>query len=167
MSTEQNLKEAFAGKSQANRTYLAFAKKAEDEGFSHVAKLFRATAEAETIHAHAHLRNLGKIKRTAENLAAAAEGERHEFRSMYPRFLAEAKAEGASKAVLTSLHNARAAEEVHHGLYTKALEAVEAGQDLDTSAIYLCPFCGNIEIGEVPEICSICGVPGNKFVEAV
>ena len=165
MSTEKNLKEAFAGESQANRMYLAFSQKAEADGFPLVAKLFRATAEAETVHAHAHFRAMGGVKTTADNLGAAARGEAHEFQSMYPGFLAEAKEEKAKPEVITSFKYAMAAEEVHHGLYQNALEQVRQGKDLAGATIYLCPFCGNIEIGVLPESCRICGAPKAKFVE--
>ena len=164
MATKENLKAAFAGESQANRMYLAFAKKAEDEGMKQIAKLFRATAEAETIHAHAHFRVMGGVQGTADNLKAAAKGEAYEFESMYPGFLEEAEKEG-NKPAATSFRYAMDAERVHHGLYLKALESAEAGGDLEAKPVYLCPFCGNIEIGEVPESCSVCGAPREKFVE--
>jgi rubrerythrin len=164
MSTSENLKDAFAGESQANRKYLAFAKKAERDGFPQVAKLFRAAAEAETVHAHAHLRAMGGVQSTAANLAAAVEGEGYEYQQMYPKFLAEAQAEG-NKAAAVSFKYALDAEEVHHGLYTQALAAVGAGRDMETAVVYLCPFCGNIEIGVPPDQCSICGAPKAKFVE--
>lgn len=165
MPTPKNLEDAFAGESQANRMYLAFAKKAEQDGFSQVAKLFRATAEAETVHAHAHFRAMGKVKDTAANLVEAAEGEGYEFQTMYPKFVAEAEAENASPAVQTSFRHALEAERVHHGLYRAAVEKVKAGEDLAGAAIYLCPVCGNIEIGEAPERCPICGAPKARFVE--
>ena len=164
MATKDNLQGAFAGESQANRKYLAFAKKAEEDGLPQVAKLFRAAAEAETVHAHAHLRVLGGIKGTAENLEAAIEGEGHEFRAMYPEFLATAQEEG-NKPAEVNFRNALAVEEIHHGLYTQALEAVKAGKDLDAAAVYVCPVCGNTVIGGIPEKCSVCGVPGSKFTE--
>jgi len=164
MSTTDHLKDAFAGESQANRKYLAFAKKAEADGYPQVARLFRAAAEAETVHAHAHLRALGGIRSTAENLAEAVAGEGYEFQQMYPKFLAAAQAEG-NKAAAVSFRYALDAEQVHHGLYAKALAAVKAGRDLDKAAIYLCPFCGNVEIGVRPERCAICGAPGAKFTE--
>src|SRR5512136_228905 len=122
--TEKNLKEAFAGESQANRRYLAFAKKAEEEGYKQIAKLFRAAAEAETVHAHAHLRVMGGVKSTAENLQAAADGEAHEFESMYPGFVAQAKAEN-QKAALMSFENAMAVEKTHHELYAQALASLK------------------------------------------
>jgi rubrerythrin len=164
MATMDNLKDAFAGESQANRKYLAFAKKAEEEGLSQVAKLFRAAAEAETIHAHAHLRVMGGINSTAENLAAAIEGEGFEFQEMYPKYLAQAQEE-ANKPAEFSIKNALAVEEIHHGLYSKALEAVKGGDDLPETAIYVCPVCGNTVEGGVPDSCPVCNVPGSKFIE--
>lgn len=164
MSTTDNLNEAFAGESQANRKYLAFAKKAEQDGYLQVAKLFRAAAEAETVHAHAHLRVLGGVKDTAENLAAAVEGEGFEFQEMYPKFVAEAEKEG-NKGALTSFRYAMAVEEVHHGLYSKALEAVKSGKDLAAAKIYVCPTCGNTFVGEAPDTCPVCSVARKKFVE--
>ena len=164
MATADNLAEAFAGESQANRRYLAFAKKADDEGLPQVAKLFRAAAEAETIHAHAHLRVLGGVKGTADNLGEAIAGEAFEFQTMYPKFLEEATAEGNKPAVY-SIKNAFEVEKVHHALYTKALEAVKSGSDMAATAIYLCPVCGNTVEGEAPEKCPVCGVPREKFFE--
>ncbi|MFC2146068.1 rubrerythrin family protein [Acidobacteriota bacterium] len=164
MATIDNLKEAFAGESQANRMYLAFAKKAEEDGLSQVAKLFRAAAEAETVHAHAHLRVMGGIKSTKENLEAAIEGEGHEFREMYPKFLAQAQEEGMKPAEF-SFKNALAVEEIHHSLYAKALEAVKGGSDLPPTSIYVCPVCGNTVKDGVPDSCPICNVPGSKFIE--
>ena len=164
MATMDNLKEAFAGESQANRKYLAFAKKAIDDGFPQVGKLFRAAAQAETIHAHAHLRAMGGVKETAENLEAAIEGEGFEFQNMYPKMVEEAQAEGL-KAAEMSFMNALAVEEIHHGLYSKALDAVKAGKDLSEGAIYVCPVCGNTVEGTVPDACPICKVPGSKFIE--
>jgi len=164
MATNDNLAEAFAGESQANRKYLAFAKKAEEEGLPQVAKLFRAAAEAETIHAHAHLRVMGGIKDTLANLQEAAEGEGHEFREMYPPYLAEAESEG-NKPAAFSFKNALAVEEIHHGLYNEAIEAVKAGGDLPEASIRICPVCGNTVKGSAPDKCPICGVAGEKFVE--
>ncbi len=164
MNTNENLQEAFAGESQANRRYLAFAQKAETDGFPQVAKLFRAAAEAETIHAHAHLRALGGIQSTAENLKTAVEGERYEFQEMYPGFLSTATEEGNKRAEIT-FRNANGAEEVHHNLYKQALEAVQAGKDLASMSIFLCPVCGDLELGEAPEKCPICNTLGSKFIE--
>jgi rubrerythrin len=126
MGTKDNLKVAFAGESQANRKYLAFAEKAEKDGFPQVAKLFRAVATAETIHAHTHLRAMGGIKSNAENLQEASEGEAYEFRDMYPPFVEMAKEEGAKPAVF-SFNYALAVEEIHHSLYNNALKAVKSG----------------------------------------
>ena len=134
MSTTDNLKAAFAGESQANRKYLAFAKKAEADGYPQVAKLFRAAAEAETVHAHAHLRVLGGVKTTVENLGEAIAGEGFEFQEMYPKFLEEAIAEGNRPAEV-SIKNALVVEEVHHGLYSKALAAVNGGGDLAATPV--------------------------------
>jgi len=164
MATMENLQAAFGGESQANRKYLAFAKKADDDGFPQIAKLFRAAAEAETIHAHAHLRVMGGINDTTKNLEEAIAGEGHEFKEMYPGFVTEAQEEG-NKAAEISFKNALAVEEIHHGLYTKALEAVQSGSDLTATAIYVCPVCGNTVEGGVPETCPICNVPGSKFFE--
>jgi rubrerythrin len=164
MATVDNLKEAFAGESQANRTYLAFAKKADEDGLPQVAKLFRAAAEAETIHAHAHLRVLGGVKSTAENLQAAADGEAFEFKEMYPKFLAEAEKEGNKPAVF-SIKNAMAVEEIHNRLYLEALQAVESGSDLPDAKIFVCPVCGNTVSGEAPDTCPICGVARDRFIE--
>ena len=164
MATMNNLQDAFAGESQANRKYLAFAKKADEDGMAQVAKLFRAAAEAETVHAHAHLRVMGGVKSTSENLEVAIAGEGEEFKEMYPKFLAEAQAEGMKPAEF-SFKNALAVEEIHHGLYSKALEAVKAGRDMPATSLYVCPVCGNTVEGGVPDNCPICNVPGSKFVE--
>lgn len=164
MATDKNLWAAFAGESQANRKYLAFAKKAEQDAFPQVAKLFRAAAEAETIHAHAHLRVLGGVKDTAENLQEAIEGEGHEFKEMYPQFLKEAEQEG-NKPATFSIKNAMAVEEIHHGLYAEALEAVKSGSDLAQTQIHVCPVCGNTVYGTPPDKCPICGCAGTKFFE--
>lgn len=166
MATMDNLADAFAGESQANRKYLAFAKKADEDGFAQVAKLFRAAAEAETVHAHAHLRVMGGIKATADNLQTAIDGEGHEFKEMYPEFLKEAEAEG-NKPATFSFKNALAVEEIHHGLYSKAKEAVDGGTDLPATSIYVCPVCGNTVEGGVPDKCDVCGIPGSRFIEIV
>ena len=160
----ENLQAAFAGESQANRKYLAFAQKAEKDKLFQIAKLFRAAAEAETIHAHAHLRAMGGIKTTLENLEEAIAGEGHEFKEMYPGFLETAKEEG-NKPAETSFKNALAVEEIHHGLYTRALEAAKGGNDLPEADIYLCPVCGNTVENGAPETCPVCNVPGEKFTK--
>ena len=164
MGSMENLAAAFAGESQANRKYLAFAAKADKDGFPQVAKLFRAAAEAETIHAHAHLKAMGGINSTLENLEAAVSGEAHEFQSMYPDFIAEAEKDGDKKA-LKSFQFAMPVEETHHGLYSKALEAVKGGGDLPAADIHICPVCGHTVDAGVPDKCPVCNVPGNKFVE--
>lgn len=164
MATKDNLLDAFSGESQANRKYLAFAQKAEEDGYTQIAKLFRATAHAETIHAHAHLRVLGGIQDTVENLQNAVEGEAYEFRDMYPAFLKEAQQEGIKPAEF-SFKNALAVEEIHHNLYSKALAVVKGGQDLPTEAIYVCPVCGYTVEGNKPDSCPVCNIPGERFSE--
>jgi rubrerythrin len=164
MGTSDNLQDAFAGESQANRKYLAFAKKAEADGFPQVAKLFRAAAEAETVHAHAHFRVMGGIQDTATNLQAAIDGEGFEFQEMYPGYVAEAEAEG-NKPAAYSFKNALAVEETHHDLYTQALKAVQAGVDLEKASIFVCPVCGHTEIGVAPDKCPVCGAPKARFFE--
>lgn len=161
-ATEDNLKKAFAGESQAYQKYRAFAKKAEKDGFPNIARLFRATAEAEKIHAEGHLGALEGVGSTAENLKAAIEGETYEFRQMYPPMLAEAEAEGSKAKRMFGF--AVKAEEVHAGLYALALEAAENGEDLSTAEFYLCPVCGHVEPGKPPEACPICGVKGARYV---
>lgn len=163
-TTNDNLKEAFAGESQANRKYLAFAAKAEQDGFPVVARLFRAAAEAETLHAHAHLAALNGVGSTAENLQAAVAGETHEFTEMYPPMIQQAQAEKNAKAQ-RSFQLASKAEAVHAKLYQLALEAVKAGRDLSAEAFYLCPVCGHIELGQPPASCPICGAKGEKFLK--
>ena len=164
MATTENLQEAFAGESQANRRYLAFARKADKEGYPQVARLFRAAAEAETVHAHAHLRALGEIKATTENLQAAIDGEGHEFKNMYPDFVAQAEKENNAAAVM-SFKNALAVEEIHHGLYTQAINAIKSGSDLPQTSIYVCPVCGNTVEGQPPDKCPICNTPKDRFFE--
>ncbi|NTW45882.1 MAG: rubrerythrin family protein [Candidatus Moranbacteria bacterium] len=164
MATQENLMAAFAGESQANRKYLAFAKKAAAEGYPAVAKLFRAAAEAETVHAHAHFAAAGGVQDTVANLEAAIAGEQYEFTDMYPGFIAEAEKEGHA-AALKSFRNADAVEHEHYELYRLALEAIKAGHDVEDLAIYVCPVCGHTEVGVRSEKCPICGVPGSTFIE--
>ncbi len=158
--SEKNLKDAFAGESQANRRYLAFAKKAETEGLNQVAKLFRAAAEAETIHAHNHLRALGGIQATRENLQEAIAGETHEFKKMYPEMIEKAKAEGQKQAQ-TSFDYANQVEKIHAALYENALANLGRNKDVD---YYVCPVCGNTVEDKAPDKCPICDVPGSKFI---
>jgi len=164
MPTPDNLQAAFAGESQANRKYLAFAKQADADHLPQVAKLFRAAAAAETVHAHAHLRVMGGIRSTAENLRAAADGEAHEFRHMYPGFVQEAERE-SNKAAALSFRNAMAVEAIHHRLYEEALKAVAAGRDLPARPVFVCEVCGNTVYGAAEEKCSVCGAPRTKFAE--
>jgi len=160
--TMDNLAAAFAGESQANRKYLAFAQQADKEGFKQIAKLFRAAAAAETVHALGHFKAMGGIKDTKANLQAAVEGEGYEFKTMYPEFIAVAKEEG-EKAALRMLEWANEVEEVHFGLYEQAAASLEAGGDLPEEEIYVCSVCGNTVSGPCPDKCSVCGVPGSKF----
>jgi len=158
--TLDNLMEAFAGESQANRKYLAYAKKAEKEGKTNAAKLFRAASDAETLHALKHFEVAGKVGSTADNLKDAVSGETHEFTEMYPDFVKEAEAEG-NRAALMSFTFAMKAEEVHARLYQEALDNLDQTEEV---FYYLCPVCGNIEKVR-PEKCSICGVPGDRFIQ--
>ena len=157
--TMENLQEAFAGESQANRKYLAYAKQAEKEGLPQVAKLFRAAAEAETIHAHAHLRYAGKIKNTMENLEDAIAGETYEFTKMYPDMLADAEDEGESN-IKRHLSWVNAVEEVHANLYKKALAAKGQMEDVD---YYVCSVCGYTHEGPYAGKCPICNAAESAF----
>ncbi len=163
-NTEKNLKDAFAGESQANQKYRAFAKKAERDGFPNISKLFRLAAEAERIHAEGHLNALDGVGSTAENLKAAIEGETYEYTEMYPPMLDQAEKENHKAKRMFGY--ALKAEEVHAKLYQMALEAVEHGRDLDVNDIYLCPVCGYIEIGKPTESCPVCGTLPSKFLQA-
>ena len=157
--SEQFLMEAFAGESQANRRYLAFAKQAEKEGYHQVAKLFRAAAEAETVHAHAHLKVAGGIKTTAENLKSAISGETHEFQEMYPEMIATAQAEG-NKAAERSFTYANEVEKVHAALYEKALANLDKQEEVD---YFVCRVCGYTCENEPPEKCPVCGTAAKAF----
>jgi rubrerythrin len=150
--TDKNLQDAFAGESQANRKYLAFAKKADQEGYKQIAKLFRAAADAETIHAHNHLRELGGIKSTKENLIEAINGESYEFQKMYPQMIEDAKAED-KKGAERSFSYANEVEKVHADLYKKALENLGRNPDVD---YYVCQVCGYTAEGEAPDQCPVC-----------
>ena len=161
-TTKENLKEAFAGESQANQKYLAFAKKAERDGFPNVAKLFRTAAAAEQIHAEGHFKALDGVGSTADNLQTAIEGETYEFTEMYPPMLEQAEAEGHKSKRMFKY--AVEAEEVHADVYKMALEAVQKGEDF-AETFYLCPVCGHIELGAPPENCPICGAKGKVYVQ--
>jgi len=162
MATEKNLEDAFAGESMANRKYIAFAKKAEEEGFKNAARIFRTAAESETIHAMNHLRAMDAIKSTLENLKTALEGETYEKLEMYPKFIEEAEKEGNKKAERT-FKWAIEAEKVHADLYSRALKAVEGGRDVEISDLYICEICGYTVEGEIPERCPVCGAKKESF----
>ncbi|HQD41999.1 MAG TPA: rubrerythrin family protein [Bacillota bacterium] len=157
----KSLMEAFAGESQANRKYLAYAEQAEKEGYKAAAALFRAVAAAETIHAHSHLRIAGKVGDTRQNLKDALEGEIYEFESMYPEFIKIAQQEGDSKA-LRSFNFANEVEKVHAQLYKEALENLD--KDQEPVKYMVCPTCGYTAV-QAPDKCPVCGVPGGKFME--
>lgn len=161
--TDDNLKAAFAGESQANRKYLAFAKAAEAEDQPQVAKLFRAAAEAETIHAHGHLAAMGGIGDTEGNLQEAITGETHEFTNMYPEFIAAAEAED-NQTALRMFRLANAVEKVHAGLYRKYHQAVADGGKAAETKIFVCSACGNTVEGAAPEKCPICSAAAKSFI---
>lgn len=158
--TDQFLKEAFAGESQANRKYLAFAAKADQEGYPQVARLFRAAAEAETIHAHNHLRALKGIRSTRENLQEAIAGETHEFKNMYPEMIEAAKQEGNKEAERT-FYYAKEVEKIHAQLYQNLLNNLAKTQE--NFPYYVCPVCGYTAEKEPPASCPVCGAQGEKF----
>ena len=160
--TDENLKSAFAGESQANRRYLAFAKKAEEEGFTQASKLFKAAAEAETIHALNHVRISGEVKSTMDNLNAAVSGETHEFKKMYPEFISVAKEENNRQAAW-SFEVANKVEQIHAGLFQKAIDAMKAKNEMTEIDYYVCSVCGNTVEGSAPDRCPICGAPKDKF----
>jgi rubrerythrin len=163
--TLDNLKAAFAGESQANRRYLAFAQRAEEEGRPQVAKLFRAAAEAETVHALNHMRVIGEVKTTPENLNTAVSGETFEFKQMYPEYFKVAKEEKNSQAAW-SFNVANQVEQVHAKLFTEAINALKAGKEPPEAEYYVCSVCGNTVKNEPPEKCPICGNPKSKFFKA-
>ncbi len=160
--TEENLKAAFAGESQAHMKYKIFAERAEKEGFAHVARLLRAASFAEEAHATSHLRTLGGIGKTAENLAGAIAGETYEFQEMYPSFLAVAEDQEEKSAVRT-INYALDAEKVHAALYARAREAVLSGKDVEMGTIHICEVCGYTVEGEAPDRCPLCNAPKDKF----
>lgn len=160
--TKDNLESAFAGESQANRKYLFFAEKAEEEGQKRIARLFRASADAETAHARNHLKVLQGIKSTKENLLAAINGEKHEFTEMYPEFIKQAEAEGEKKASV-SFNLANKVEQIHHNLYEDAVTRLEKGEVMELKPFYVCQYCGNTVEGEAPDQCPICGAPKKMF----
>jgi rubrerythrin len=157
--TVEDLKEAFAGESQANRRYLAFAAKAEQEGYAQIARLFRAAAAAETVHAHNHLKVLKGVKSTADNLREAIDGETAEFREMYPRMIANAQAEGNKEAERT-FNFANEVEKTHAALFEKALKNLA---DKTMVEMYVCSICGHTVEGEPPEKCPVCNAVKKFF----
>lgn len=160
--TKDNLEFAFAGESQANRKYLFFAEKAEEEGQKRIARLFRAAADAETAHARNHLKVMQGIKSTRENLLTGIDGENHEFTEMYPDFIKQAETEGEKKAV-DSFDLANKVEQIHHSLYQDALSSLDKGESMELKPFYVCQYCGNTVEGESPEKCPICGAPKRMF----
>ena len=162
VTTQDNLQEAFAGESQANRKYLAFAKQADRDGYPQAAKLFRAAAAAETVHAHAHLRAMKGVNSTLENLKEALAGETHEFKNMYPDMIALAEKDG-NKAAARSFSYANEVEQTHAELYGKAIETLENPEECD---YYVCSVCGHTHEGEAPEKCPVCGANSNAFFKS-
>ena len=161
-NTEENLQSAFAGESQANRRYLFFADKAEKEGYPQAARLFRAAAEAETVHARNHFAAMDGVGSTRDNLMAGAIGEHYEFTRMYPPFIEQAESENNERAQRT-FEYANEVEQIHHKYFEAGVKAVEAGQKLKDEPYFVCPVCGNTVAGETPEKCPICGAPGSSF----
>jgi rubrerythrin len=164
--TLENLASAFAGESQANRKYIAFARKADEEGLTQIARLFRAAAEAETIHALNHLRIMGEIKTTEENLSAAVSGETYEFKEMYPGFIESAKAEKNAQAAW-SFEVANKVEKVHAELYKQAKNALNEGRQLPEKDLHVCSVCGMTVEGDAPDRCPVCGAPKVKFFKVI
>ncbi len=164
MTTKDNLKAAFAGESQANRKYIAFARKAQSEGFPNMAKMFRAIAEAETVHALNHLEIIGEIKSTKENIDAAANGENYENTQMYPKFIEQAKAEGNADAE-RSFDYANKVEKIHEDYYKEAAKVMAEGKDIEETEISVCSICGNTFKENAPDNCPICGAPKEKFIK--
>ncbi|AAL81407.1 rubrerythrin [Pyrococcus furiosus DSM 3638] len=161
--TKKFLEEAFAGESMAHMRYLIFAEKAEQEGFPNIAKLFRAIAYAEFVHAKNHFIALGKLGKTPENLQMGIEGETFEVEEMYPVYNKAAEFQGEKEAVRTT-HYALEAEKIHAELYRKAKEKAEKGEDIEIKKVYICPICGYTAVDEAPEYCPVCGAPKEKFV---
>ena len=161
-NTVENLQVAFAGESQANRRYLFFAERADEDGNKQIARLFRAAAEAETVHARNHLSTLGDIKSTGENLEAAVSGENYEFTEMYPAFIKQAKSEG-NEAADNSFDLANKVEKIHHGLFQEALDSLKSGESAVDEPYFVCEVCGNTVEGAAPDKCPICGAPRSKF----
>ena len=162
--TEKNLRDAYAGESQAHMRYLIFANKAEEEEKPNIARLFRAIAFAEQVHATNHLKTLGDLGATTDNLQAAIDGENFEVEEMYPAYDTVAKLQ-EEKGAIRSIHYAIEAEKIHSAMYTKARQMAKEGKDIDIGAVYICPVCGYTVEGEVPDACPVCGVSKRKFVK--
>ena len=160
--TEENLTTAFSGESQANRRYLFFADKAEKEGYAQVARLFRAAADAETVHARNHFNAMDAVGSTRDNLMAASIGEHHEFTRMYPPFIDKAEEEQNERA-LRSFTLANEVEQIHHGLFEATVKTVEAGQPVKEEPYFVCQVCGNTVAGEAPDKCPVCGAAKKQF----
>ncbi len=163
METDKNLKEAFAGESQANRRYIAFSRKADKEGFKQIAKLFRAAAEAETVHALKHLDVMNGVKTTKENVQVAIDGETFEFTKMYPAMIEQAEKDKNAAAKM-SFQGANAVEQIHAKQFSEALLALRNGNDLDAAEIFVCEVCGDTFVGSVPDRCPVCNAGRNSFV---
>jgi rubrerythrin len=162
LGTDENLQAAFAGESQANRKYIAFSRKAEQEGFPNIAKLFKAAAEAETVHALSHLQTMKQVGSTNENLKAALEGEVYEHTKMYPEFIKEAESENKNSAKITFSY-ANQVEKVHADFYQRAINAINAGKDIEKTQYYVCQTCGYTAEGAAPDTCPVCGSPKQRF----
>jgi len=160
--TKQNLNNAFAGESMAHMRYLIFADWAEGEGYPNIARLFRAIAYAEQVHATNHYRELGMINDAAKNLGVAIDGETFEVEEMYPAYNKVAELQGEQGAV-RSTHYALEAEKIHAGMYQKAKQAAAGGKDIELKKVYICPVCGYTVEGEAPERCPVCGAPREEF----
>jgi rubrerythrin len=160
--TLNNLKRGLIAESQAHLRNLVYAMNAEQEGYPQVARLFRAIAEAEAVHAFGHFRLLGAISSTQENLESAFERE-NLAASTYPKFVREANEEQNTN-VATVLGYSRDVEKGHAGLYKKALVHMMAGEDTE---YYVCQVCGYVSDGSLPDVCPICGAPREKFRKVV
>jgi rubrerythrin len=161
--TRKFLEDAFAGESMAHMKYLIFAEQAEREGYPNIAKLFRAIAHAEFVHAKNHFTALGKLGKTPENLQEGINGETFEVEEMYPVYKNSAEFQGEKEAVRTTRY-ALEAEKIHAGLYREAKRKAEKGEDIEIGKVYICPVCGYTTVDDVPEYCPVCSTPGDKFV---
>jgi rubrerythrin len=164
--TQENFKTAFAGESQANRKYLAFAAKAEADGKPGLAKLFRAAAEGETVHALNHFAVSGEIKSTLENLILAISGEAYEIETMYPQFMMEASEDNAEDSMMLSFARAEKVEEVHRAMFSDALTNLQSGQDAPDTDYFICPVCGYPAVEDAPDHCPVCATPKGRFYKA-